>query len=74
MVKGATVAIGIQSIMNDTGVNLGAPIRLHSDASAAICIASRIGIGKVRHIDVTHLLLQERVSEEHIEICEGQHR
>ena len=33
-----------------------------SDASAAIGIANRVGVGKVRHIEVNHLWLQEMVS------------
>lgn len=55
MVKGASVALGIRSMLMDLGVTLG--IRLHTDASAAKGIASRRGLGKVRHIDVSQLWL-----------------
>ena len=68
MVKAATMAIGVQAIACDLGITWNAPIRMHTDASAAIGIASRIGLGKVRHIDVTQLWLQEKVSEKKIEL------
>ena len=35
---------------------------LNTDASAAIGIASRRGLGKVRHIEVSQLWLQQRVA------------
>ena len=36
-------------------------LHVHADATAAIGMASRRGVGKVRHLDTTHLRLQERV-------------
>ena len=36
-------------------------LTLKSDASAAIAIASRGGLGKLRHIEVCQLWLQEKV-------------
>ena len=41
---------------------------MKSDASAAIGIANRIGIGKVRHIEVNQLWLQDKVSKKEITI------
>ena len=32
---------------------------IHADASAALGIISRRGLGKVRHLDVSHLWIQE---------------
>ena len=61
MVKAATVALGTQSIFADFRVSTD--IELKSDASAAIGIAMRKGLGKVRHIEVNQLWLQEKVSE-----------
>ncbi len=43
-------------------------ICIKSDASAAIGIANRIGIGKVRHIEVNQLWLQDKVSKKEITI------
>ena len=62
LVKAASVWIGVQAISRDLGRVSDAPIVIKSDASAAIGIASRIGIGKVRHIEVTQLWLQEKVA------------
>ena len=36
-------------------------INVHSDATAALGIARRRGLGKVRHLDVTDLWIQEKV-------------
>ena len=44
------------------------PIVIKSDASAAIGRANRIGIGKVRHIEVNQLWLQESVRGGEIEV------
>ena len=61
MVKGASQAIGLRAIMDDLGVSLKRPIEINTDASAAIGIGSRLGIGKVRHIEVNQLWLQDKV-------------
>ena len=45
--------------MKDLGVNMS--ITILTDASAAKGIASRRGLGKVRHIEVNQLWVQERV-------------
>ena len=37
-------------------------IQVKSDASAAVGIAMRRGLGKVRHIDVSQLWLQEKIA------------
>ena len=68
LVKGASNALGLQAIMNDMGEQREGPICIRTDASAAIGIASRIGIGKVRHIEVSQLWVQEKVSEGRISV------
>ena len=60
MVKAASVTIGIRSMLMDLGVQEG-KIVLKTDASAALGIAHRLGIGKIRHIEVNQLWLQEKV-------------
>ena len=62
MVKAASVAIGIRSMLMDLGVTEGRII-LKTDASAALGVAQRLGIGKIRHIEVNQLWLQEKVYE-----------
>ena len=66
LVKGASVAMGIRSMLAEIGVSFR--IRVSTDASAAKGIASRRGLGKVRHIEVHQLWVQERVANGDIEI------
>ena len=60
MVKGASNALGIVGMLRDIGLNLA--INLHTDSSAAKGIASRRGLGKVRHIELCELWLQDQVA------------
>ena len=57
--KGGSVGLGLQSVAKDLGFawSLG----LHSDASAAIGICRRRGLGKVRHLAVADLWVQDRL-------------
>ena len=66
MVQGASIASGIRSMLADMGVDV--KIRLRTDASAAKGIASRRGLGKIRHIEVHQLWLQEKVNNQVIEV------
>ena len=70
LVKGASVSMGIKALINelnpDTHVRMR--IRIKTDASAAKGIAARRGIGKVRHIEVTQLWVQEKVQKGVIEV------
>ena len=61
MVRGASTAIGFRNMLSDLGVEVG--IKLLTDASAAKGIASRRGVGKVRHIEVSQLWLQAKVTD-----------
>lgn len=60
MVKGGSDALGVRSLACDLGMSLG--IEMRSDASAAIGIASKRQVGKVRHNEVSQLWLQQRVA------------
>ena len=55
--KVATEALGFQSLAKDLGWVL--LIVVFVDSSAAKSIASRIGLGKLRHLEVKYLWLQE---------------
>ena len=61
-VKAASVAIGARSSAADLGGEFQQPIAIMSDASAAIGISNCIGVGKIRHIEVTQLWVQEKVA------------
>ena len=60
------MAMGVQSVLRDLGYEV--KIRIRTDASAAKGIASRRGLGKVRHIEVSQLWLQEKVTTGAIEV------
>ena len=59
MVKGAVEGLGMQSLARDLGWEKN--IVLWVDSAAAKSIASRKGVGRVRHLEVRHLWLQELV-------------
>jgi len=59
IVKGAAEALGLQSLLRDLGRDVG--IQIFADSSAAIGICRRSGIGKVRHLAVGQLWVQERL-------------
>jgi len=59
LVRAASEALGMQSIMRDLGWSCR--IRLLVDSSAAKSIASRTGLGKLRHLAIKFLWLQECV-------------
>ena len=61
VVRGACESIGIRSIAEDMGSNV--QIVLHTDSSAAKGIASRKGIGKVKHLDTRTLWVQDKVHD-----------
>ena len=64
--QGAAQAIGIRSLMKDMGWDI--EINLHSDATAAIGIARRKGLGKIRHLDTADLWIQDKVRSRDINI------
>ena len=66
IVKGASVGMGLQAVLRDFEVETS--ITIKSDATAAIAIASRRGLGKVRHIEVCQLWLQEKVRQGDIKV------
>ena len=66
LVKGASVAIGLRSMHEEMGIKVR--IRVSTDASAAKGIASRRGLGKVRHIEVHQLWVQDKVAAGELEI------
>ena len=59
LVKGAAQAIGLQSVALDLGSEWS--IMLRSDATAAIGMCRRRGLGKVRHLAVADLWIQDKV-------------
>jgi len=66
MVKGASMGIGLRSLLLDLGVPL--EILLRTDASAAKGISQRRGLGKVRQLELSQLWLQDKVARKEIEV------
>ena len=58
IVKGAANGLGFQSLAADLGIPL--TLNILSDATAAIGICRRRGLGKVRHIAVSDMWIRER--------------
>ena len=63
---GTAQALGLQSVCRDLGMDL--KVRIHSDATAAIGIVKRRGLGRIRHLATADLWIQEKVRCGHIEI------
>ena len=59
VVKGASEALGLQSLASDMGID--APVQIKTDSSAAIGICTRTGIGRVRHLATGQLWVQEKI-------------
>ena len=66
MVRGAAECMGTQSLLGDLEVEV--KIKILEDSSAAKGIAERTGLGKVRHIEVNQLWIQEKVREGRIQL------
>ena len=57
IVKGTTEALGLQAVLQDFGIEVSIDIR--SDATAAIGMVGRLGLGKIRHLAVSDLWVQQ---------------
>jgi hypothetical protein len=56
-IKGATQSLGIQSLAAD--MRMECQVHVHTDSRAGKAIASRKGLGKVRHLEVADLWIQD---------------
>ena len=65
--KGASIGLGLQSVAKDLGLNW--QLRIHSDATAAIGICHRKGLGKIRHLAVADLWIQDKVRSKDFALC-----
>ena len=57
--RGASRALGLQSVARDLGLPFSLDVL--TDATAAIGICRRRGLGKIRHLAVADLWVQDRV-------------
>ena len=68
MVKAGAQLLGIRALMRDMGIGgrihcklVDKNLKILTDASAAKGVAQRLGLGQMRHIEVTTLWLQNKV-------------
>ena len=66
VVKGAGEGLGYKSCLEDFGVSL--PVELHSDATAAIGMCRREGLGRVRHLSTGDLWIQQLVRHRRLQL------
>ena len=66
LIKCACQIIGLISLADDFGIPLKA--QLVTDASAALGIIQRRGLGQLRHIDMQWVWLQEMCTEEKLKL------
>ena len=59
LVRACTEGLGMQSLLRDFNVRVGVDIK--SDATAAIGMARRQGLGRVRHLATSDLWIQQRL-------------
>ena len=57
--KGAAQGIGLRSLAHDLGLSW--TIKVYTDATAAMGMSRRLGVGKVRHLDTSLLWIQAKV-------------
>ena len=57
--RGASIALGLQSLANDLGIKVA--VEVLTDATAAIGICRRRGLGKIRHLHVADLWIRDRL-------------
>ena len=59
LTKGASQALGVMTLLEDFGLRTRSV--LHTDASAAIGIVRRAGLGKLRHLNARYIWLQDHL-------------
>ena len=64
LTKGASQGLGMMTLLADFGLTVS--VTVHTDASAAIGIVRRAGIGKLRHLNVRYLWVQDQVKSERL--------
>ena len=61
VVKACTEGMGLQAVLRDFGINVN--VKILSDATAAIGMVRRMGLGRVRHLATADLWVQQRVRD-----------
>ena len=69
LIKGAALSFGIISMLGDYSIKVGCTVC--TDASAALGMVHRQGLGKTRHIEVQYLWVQKDVLERTLKVVKG---
>ena len=64
--KGASAALGMQSMLRDLGIIVS--VTIFTDSSAARGIIHRAGLGKLRHLETGYLWLQAAVKAKRLQV------
>ena len=67
LTEGVAQTLGLLALAADMGMTRNG--RVHTDASATICIISRQGLGRLRQIIVQYLWFSERVKKKDLQVC-----
>ena len=65
-IKGSSELLGVQSLAADFGRKITAELKV--DAKATIGMLNRRGLGKLRHVEVGHLWIQNAVKDGRIKV------
>ena len=70
MVTGCAEGLGLQALLQDLGWQAGvkAWTKVWTDSTAAKAVAGRRGLGKLRHVELKFLWVQEAVKMQRIKI------
>ena len=63
---GASKGLGLQTVMKELGWTYG--LRVQVDANATIGTLHRRGLGKLRHVEVEELWLQQEISKRRLSV------
>ena len=69
LVKASEAGLGHQSLLRDMGLDV--PVCVWTDSCAALGIATRSGLGKLRHLETHTLWVQEKVRTGAIAVRKG---
>ena len=67
VIRAAAEGLGMQSVLSDYGIDV--KVKLLSDATAAIGMARRQGLGRVRHLATSDLWIQQRIRLGHLSVA-----
>ena len=67
LVKATSEAIGLAQLALGLGLQLD--VGVYVDSSAALAVASRKGNGRLRHVKIGHLWVQELAESDEVRFC-----